>query len=1617
MKPLWKKALIGLGAIAGLLLLLAVGLLFYIQTDSAHRIVRTRLNAAIPGTVSWDRMDLSVFRGRLEIAGLRVADPEAAEVLAVEMVRVDLAWAALPGGAVRVQEARLESPRVDLRPGPDGRLNLLRAFAPPEPPSEKTPQEAGAPPVNVRVDELVLADGRFSYAVPAGDGAGEKIDRLTLRGIGLKGRGIDLADRRGTVALTVAGGEVDMAGVATSLETLALAVGLEGDRVDPLKLEIRADGPTLVVAGSVDDLSGTPSVDATLELSADLAAVAKLAGLGTELSGPVTVNLAASGTPAAPEADLTVSYGGGTLAGTPVDSVELRAKLSDRQVTLSRLAAAAPGAELELTGSVDLTKAFANGLIAAPTDLSALTCEATIDHAAVRFAELLPKSGMGGTVRLQGAASVRGVSMETLRAEAELGAVAKGFSAGEAVSPLDAELDLAASLADGAVNAKTLELRVAAATLSVVGDYRLSEGAADAELHLSAPDLTALLSPIGLDPLSGSADLTAQVTGDVMKPRLDLALSGASVGWDTIQIGAVELAAARNPEGTMRVDSLTVENADSRLRAEGTVDLFQDGWGITERMPAELSVALTSVSATDFLPDLPVRGPVTGEIAYSGSLLGPDRVDFSLAADPLVAADATIGQVSVDGELVGGTVRLDPLAIANGKSRARLSGTTDIFVPGSWEMREDLGLGVALAADPIHLGEFVETLGGTATLSAQIGGTLSAPTVDADLSATDLAAGDLRIGNVEGALRMADGRLRVDPLTVTNQRSTARLAGTLRLLDPETLKPLSSPTADLTLTADPFYPADFRDDLSGKLALSADITGPVKAHEATATLRGDDLAAAGIRIGAVTADVAFAGGELTLRPLSVENGGSQLEITGTAQVLDPETLAPLSAPRFDLQASGAPVRLEDFVSGMEGRLTLTAAASGTPQRLQGAVSLSGDELDFGAQTVESVQVAARLEGERVRVAPAVLTLREGDAVRADGWYSPADGRYDLRLRSEGVSLAAIDALRQRDVDSGRVRFDLAGAGRVSRPAVQGDVVIEGVRINGEDLAPLRLNLNVSDGVARITGNADFAVDARYNLDSRDFSADLRFSDTDLGPYFEMAGQPDLDGGLTAAITARGNAGNPQAVTAEVTVDRLDVSQGDVPLIGARPFTATLRDRRLAVENLRLALLQEGFLAISGSGRLDGTLDFRADGRVPVDVARSLGVALEEAAGEVTLEARVTGPASQPDVDATVAVSDVGLIVPGLGQTLSGVNGRLRLTSRQLTLETLAGRLDEGRFSVSGSADLENFQPTSFSADLNATQLPISVPDTLELLLNADIALEGTPEKSRVDGELVLLEGLYYRDVDLSLVNAATRERTRSQAAGAGEPPPPSLAGMELDITVKNRSPFVVDNNVALLSLTPNVRVRGTAANPLINGRAEITTGTVTYQRTEFEVERGIVDFLNPYRIEPTLDIRAVSEVRKWTITLAVSGTPENLKFQLSSAPQETDEDILSLLLLGRTTQELVRQEGGSSFSAKQVMGDILSGRLSRGLRDATGLDVELGYEAGADEENTGGVDVTIGKELSRRVTVKYGVESRGGQTVQKGTAEYKFLENLIMGAFQDTEGEFGGELIFRMEFR
>jgi translocation and assembly module TamB len=204
----------------------------------------------------------------------------------------------------------------------------------------------------------------------------------------------------------------------------------------------------------------------------------------------------------------------------------------------------------------------------------------------------------------------------------------------------------------------------------------------------------------------------------------------------------------------------------------------------------------------------------------------------------------------------------------------------------------------------------------------------------------------------------------------------------------------------------------------------------------------------------------------------------------------------------------------------------------------------------------------------------------------------------------------------------------------------------------------------------------------------------------------------------------------------------------------------------------------------------------------------------------------------------------------------------------------------------------------------------------------------------------------------------------------------------------------------------------------MSGRAEVESGIITYQKEDFTVTQGVFDFVNPYRIEPTIDVKGEMKIRRWMIFLEVSGVPDNLKFILTSNPSETTEDLLSLLAFGKTTRELIGDESGSSFSTTQMLSDVLGGALGEELKDATGLDeVKIGYTEGDDDDEEEGIDVSLGKKLSRRTTVKYGVESKGAKTVQRVDVGYKLRQNLSVSSFQNTEGQFGGELLYRLEFR
>ena len=100
------------------------------------------------------------------------------------------------------------------------------------------------------------------------------------------------------------------------------------------------------------------------------------------------------------------------------------------------------------------------------------------------------------------------------------------------------------------------------------------------------------------------------------------------------------------------------------------------------------------------------------------------------------------------------------------------------------------------------------------------------------------------------------------------------------------------------------------------------------------------------------------------------------------------------------------------------------------------------------------------------------------------------------------------------------------------------------------------------------------------------------------------------------------------------------------------------------------------------------------------------------------------------------------------------------------------------------------------------------------------------------------------------------------------------------------------------------------------------------------------------------------------------------------------------------------------------MAELIAETFGEDIKRHTGVDIlEVKENGDGVDEEPPGMTVTVGKHLSDRITVKYAVETQNGEFVQRAIAEYKLLENILVSGFQNTNGIYGSELVFRIEFR
>jgi autotransporter translocation and assembly factor TamB len=1055
---------------------------------------------------------------------------------------------------------------------------------------------------------------------------------------------------------------------------------------------------------------------------------------------------------------------------------------------------------------------------------------------------------------------------------------------------------------------------------------------------------------------------------------LEMFSGGLNAGAVSIPALKIKIQAGMEDHG-IKLAFLDAEAGELKLHADGQY-----------RLSSEEIRAAVSLNASDLeqsLAPLGIKG-VKGKVEAKSDISGLIRkpvFDLNLKGNNLQFQDIVIGDADIAAAMdTAGNLKVSRLAIGNQSSEINGSGEIHLF-------DANLSSDFSLALNRIELRNFIhkDILKGMIDAKLDIKGSLKRPDMKISVNAEGLESAGIRIGNLNvSATSDQSGMVSISQLNLENKGSEIKGQGQIQVLKDAKMLHWADMPVNVSLDLRKIESKNFvsKEFFQGAVDGSITASGSLKMPDIALLLHGRDIGVDSVRLGNINADLNFSKGEVRVNEIKIHHRSSEAQISGTAQIMEKDKLKVLKSPSYDLSISGG-VMLEDIVKKFKGQASLNAHLKGTIEHPTGNIRLIGEDIDVGVQKFSRINLKSELLDDKLEIRYLNIAVVPEERIEGKGWVS-LQKTYNITLVSEGISILNINKLNSLTNVEGKVALELSGAGDFDNPRMSGNIALKDLRVKGNPMDNITLDIDLRDHIAKASGKLGFDLNARYNLKNSDFSTAVIFDNTDLTPYFAIAGQNDLNGMMSGKIEAHGNAQNIGSIQAHTDISRLVMSFKDREIVQAVDFTASFKNKEIVIPPAKLHVMKTGDVAVSGRAVIDGPASF--------------------------------------DID----LQHIGFEIPETSQSFHDLNGRIHITPDLIRFENITAGLDSGRLELGGQISLSQFQPVSADMTFSTDALPIKAPNMLDMLLNAKFHLTGTPEKSSLQGETIIVEGRYYRNVNLNVLNMlqGVKEKKREIAEIRQNRPQfnqPFLKNLNLDIAIKRKNPFMVENNLAKLEIHPDLRIHGTLNAPLVSGRAEIPSGTITYQKRNFELKRGYIDFINPYKIEPSLDIEGTAEIRKWTVYLKVSGTPDNLNFNLSSTPAEEHGDILSLLLIGKTPRELIEKEGGNSQAPGQILAQMIAETFGDDLKKATGLDIfQVDFDdqdAKKGKNGSNGVKVTVGKELSRRMVVKYAVESKEGETIQKAIAEYKFLENIIMSAFQNTKGGFGGELQFRLEFR
>ncbi len=837
-------------------------------------------------------------------------------------------------------------------------------------------------------------------------------------------------------------------------------------------------------------------------------------------------------------------------------------------------------------------------------------------------------------------------------------------------------------------------------------------------------------------------------------------------------------------------------------------------------------------------------------------------------------------------------------------------------------------------------------------------------------------------------------------------------------------------------------------DLKGHLQASqVEVRLPAAALPASASRARVSVAGRGARAAALTqstdfqldsvvADAEFSlSTGLAVASSTVVRGGAVLHASGSLQ---PRRVAPKSGPvtylwdsgttiQASLELANAPMADVLALAGQQrypitGTLDLKGRVQGTAAMLGGSGTLA---LAHGAafgEGFDSIQGDVSLVGRALSVTNAQVLLH-GLCVRGSGGYDLTSGQLFGHVDGKDLALSKFDRVRAAALPAdGKLSVVADAKGTFEQPGLTAKLTLAKVTVRGEPVGEVAVELHSVGPTLFATAHSTLvgaAVDATAQTQlTGDFqtSARLTVGELDVARPLDMfmPGSIKVSSKIAGVVTVSGPLKTPKAMQGTAELSPLDLTLQGIQLSAAGPLRVSLKDGSLHLDQVHITG-QDTDLVASGNAELFGATDPRG-GRLRLKASGGVSAALAHtynphlhAKGKVEFGVAVDGRVKNPVLTGKVQFDHVDASIDGISNGLTDLDGSLVFNEDRLQVDKLTAMTGGGKVTLGGFLTYRN----GVYADLSATGNVVRVRlYGLSGTANSALRLQGTPDGLLLSGTVLLTRFGVGPDVDLAMF---------SGTGSVSLPPDPnSLSNrVRLDVHVTSSPQLDFQNSYAKLAGTVDLHVRGTAAEPTILGKIQITDGSATFAGTKYQLQRGDIYFSNPVRIDPVIDIDATARVENYDISIGLHGTATSIKPTYRSEPPLSEADVFNLLALGRTQEQAQlyqeqQVQQGSDPTTNALLGGALNATVSNSVQKLFGVGSVKIDPAFVGTLGNSAARITVEQQLSQQLTVRYAtnVNETAQQLIQ---VEYQLSRSMSIVATRDETGVFS--LVYKIRKR